>query len=344
MKLLICTQVVDSQDSNLGFFHRWIEEFAKQCEKVTVVCLKEGAYVFPENVVVLSLGKEQGTSKLTRIFRFYTYIFAHKNNYDIVLVHMNPEYIVLGGYFWRRWNKKIGLWYAHKSVTRKLRFAMHYLTQVFTVSNDSFQIRSPKVLAMGHGIDTELFKPTQHLESTTIRIYTVGRIARSKHLIEMLETLDALTAKEERFSLTIIGAPTTPEEEEYAKELVRAIETRPYREKVRMVGSVPHHELPALFHSHDVCFNFGGTGNMDKAGLEALACGIPLLTTNSSFEPLLKLYGLYVPTMEGVSVSDALLRFLSRPNQPRTLATLRNKVVEEHSLVNLIPKILKKLA
>ena len=58
MRLLIVTQVVDQNDSVLGFFHRWIEEFAKNCEKVHVICLKESVHNLPENVAVHSLGKE----------------------------------------------------------------------------------------------------------------------------------------------------------------------------------------------------------------------------------------------------------------------------------------------
>ena len=58
MKLLIITQKVDDHDDVLGFFVRWIEEFAKYVEKVTVVCLQKGTYYLPDNVTVLSLGKE----------------------------------------------------------------------------------------------------------------------------------------------------------------------------------------------------------------------------------------------------------------------------------------------
>ena len=63
MKLLITTQVVDQNDLFLGFFHGWLEEFAKHFEHITVICLKEGTHSLPENVEVISLGKERGTSR-----------------------------------------------------------------------------------------------------------------------------------------------------------------------------------------------------------------------------------------------------------------------------------------
>src|SRR3989344_7009072 len=75
MQLLIITQTVDKNDPILGFFHRWIEEFAKNFEKVTVICLEMCEHHLPKNVKVLSLGKEAGRSKFQYLFRFYKYIW-----------------------------------------------------------------------------------------------------------------------------------------------------------------------------------------------------------------------------------------------------------------------------
>lgn len=342
MRLLLCTQVVDTEDSNLGFFHRWIEEFARHCEEVLVICLREGHHALPNNVRVLSLGKESGTWRITRVCRFMRYLWDYRREYDAVLVHMNAEYVVLGGRFWKRWHKKVGLWYAHKSVTRKLRYSMAFLDRVFTVSQDSFRIPTPKLCALGHGIDTALFKPDIHTESTELRIVTVGRIAASKHLLEMLQTLDVLYARNEQFVLTVVGEATTPAEVVYKKQFQEAIAERPYADKVHVVGARTHTELPELLRTQDVAFNFATTGNMDKAGLEALATGVPLLATNPQFEPLLGPFGLYVPG-DATMAADMLQKFLSRPDRPGIVATLRNRVVTEHSLEQLIPKILNEL-
>lgn len=343
MRLLITTQVLDSQDSNLGFFHRWVEEFAANCEQVIVICLKKGDYVLPPNVTVLSLGKESGSTRFKRIYLFLKYILNYRNDYDAVFVHMNPEYVLLGGFLWHKWGKKVGLWYAHKSLTQKLKRAVSMVDRVFVVSSDTFPIKTPKLAVLGHGIDISLFKPTIHLESTETRIVTTGRIAESKHLVEMLETLDALHACGEKFTFTIVGVPTTPQEERYAVRVRQEIARRPFVDKVHVLGSIPHHRLPEVLHGQDLFFNFGATGNMDKAGLEALACGIPVLSTNPQFEALLSPYGLYVPTLAGETIAQAMVKFLSRSDRPAIAATLRNIVNAEHSLPKLIPKILAAL-
>jgi glycosyltransferase involved in cell wall biosynthesis len=342
MKILICTQVVDKADSNLGFFHRWIEEFAAHCEQVTVVCLKRGEYSFPSNVRLLSLGKEDDTSKLVRIFRFYSYITETRRNYDAVFVHMNAEYAVLGGWLWKKWGKKVSLWYAHKSVTRTLQFAMRFIDFVFTVAPDSFKIASDKVRAVGHGIDTDLFKPDIREPSLETRIITTGRVAESKKLIEMLDVLDVLYERGGLFTFTVVGEPTTPQEENYAARLRQEIGKRPYNAKVYMRGGILHDNLPKVLNLQDIFLNFSLTGNMDKAGLEALSTGVPVLSTNENFKALLQPYDLFVPSSHPTLITDALEKFVSKSDREKSAiaATLRNKIVADHSLAKLIPKIL----
>lgn len=131
MNLLILTQKVDRDDPILGFFHRWIEEFSNHCDKVTVICLSLGKYDLPKNVKVLSLGKEEQLRKrpdlgnfkrsvlgeqlnrLKYIWHFYKYIWQERKNYDSVFVHMNQEYVLLGGLIWKLFGKKVMLWRNH---------------------------------------------------------------------------------------------------------------------------------------------------------------------------------------------------------------------------------------
>ena len=344
MKLLICTQTVDSQDSNLGFFHRWIEEFSKHCEQVTVICLREGDHTLPANVRVYSLGKEHGpVSRVRYAIRFLLLIRRLRGQYDAVFVHMNPEYVLLGGFLWRRWSKRVGLWYAHRSCTKKLARAVRLVGCVLTVAPDSFPITTTKLKALGHGVDTVLFAPVPHQTSHKICIVTTGRVAASKHLIEMLDTLDVLHARHIKCTFTIVGVATSPIEEHYANQLLKEIVKRPYAESVHLLGAVPHDHLPRVLHTHNLFFNFGSTGNMDKAGLEALACGLPVITTNSAFQHILKPYGLYVPTMEGASVASAVEAFFNRTDRATVSTALRDVVVANHSLTHLIPKILAEL-
>ena len=161
MKLLVITQKVDEHDSNLGFFLVWLKTLATRFEDITVICLEAREYQLPDNVTVLSLGKEHRLSQWQYLRRLYTYIWQYRHDYDHVFVHMNPEYVILCGLLWRLWNKKILLWYTHKSVDIKLRIAEFLVTKIFTASKESFRLRSNKLQVMGHGIDVTLFAHQQ---------------------------------------------------------------------------------------------------------------------------------------------------------------------------------------
>ena len=188
MKLLIITQKVSKADSNLGFLHNWIIEFSRNCESVIVICLEKGGYDFPSNVRVLSLGKEHTKSRISYLYNFFTYIISERKNYDAVFVHMNQLYVLLGAIFWKLWSKKIALWYTHKSVTVSLRLAEKMTDIIFTASKESFRIRSKKVFVMGHGIETSLFEKSKTRESKDVlSIVTVGRISRSKHILDIIK-------------------------------------------------------------------------------------------------------------------------------------------------------------
>ena len=185
MKLLICTQVVDKNHPILGFFHRWIEEFAKHYESVHVICLYEGEHLFPAHVHVHSLGKEGGESRVKYLIRFYAYIWNLRNEYDNIFVHMNQIYVILGAPLWRLLGKRIGLWYAHGAVSISLKFAERLTNHVFTASAESFKILSKKILITGHGIDTEHFMPTNVPKD--LDLITVGRITQSKNLDTLID-------------------------------------------------------------------------------------------------------------------------------------------------------------
>ena len=98
MKLLILTQKIDKDDSLLGFFHSWVEEFAKHAESITIIALGVGEHRLPANVRVFSLGKEKGKSRLHYLMNFFRIILRERHNYERVFVHMNEEYVLLGSW------------------------------------------------------------------------------------------------------------------------------------------------------------------------------------------------------------------------------------------------------
>ncbi len=283
MKILIITQVLDTNHPILGFFHRWVEEFATQVSEVHIIALQVGEHHLPANVFVHSLGKEQGQSRFKYLWRFYSLIWKNKKEYDSVFVHMNQIYVILGTPLWRLLRKKIGLWYAHGTVSRSLKIAVSLTDIVFTSTPQGLQIDTPKRVIVGQGIDMELFSYKERTPNEIPHFIVDGRIAPSKHIDVLLRACALVRDSGQKFTFTIVGAPITLEEHAYAKELKALIQELQLTEFVRWYGGVTQAQLVPLLHESDIYIHDGATQSLDKVLVQAVATGLPTISSNRAF-------------------------------------------------------------
>lgn len=335
MRLLILTQKVDKNDPILGFFHEWIREFSKNVESVMVICLEKGGVDLPENVKVFSLGKEIGVSKIRYVFNFYRLIWKYKNEYDSVFVHMNQIYVILGGLFWKMWGKRMGLWYTHKQVGFSLGISLFLTDFVFSASKKSFRIQTKKLKVLGHGIDTELFKPSKYINDNDPYILTVGRITKVKNIDLIIDAVKVMKEETKRIRLVIVGGPIYPEDYDYLKKLKEKTKEYNLESEVNFVGSMEHNKMPDLYQKARMFINLSDTGSLDKAILESMSCGIPVLTSNESF---VSIFGEKNITTKNLDDITSHIKVLLGAEE--NSGNLRDYIVANHSLQNLIPRIL----
>lgn len=329
MRLLIITQKADKNDPVLGFFHRWIEEFSKRYEKVSVICLEEGETSLPSNVRVYSLGKEEKNfqfsifgfdrltilrnsrdnfQKLKYLWRFYKYIWALRKDYDAVFVHMNQEYVLLGAKHWFFMGKPVYLWRNHAQGSFLTRLAMMLSKKVFCTSPESFTARFKKTKLMPAGIDTDFFMPDPQIERLPNSILFLGRISPVKRVLEFIEWYKGLS---ESYVATIAGGPVKGDEA-YADEVRRLAPL-----SIKFTGPVTQEGALRLYQSHEKYVNMTPAGSLDKTILEAASCGCEIICDN----PFLK------EKLAGKLGNEA-----------------RRYVVENHSLSLLMEKILKEIS
>ncbi len=346
MKLLILTQSLDKNDKILGFFHAWVEAFAKECEQVTVIALRVGSYELPKNVKVLSLGKEEGVSRVKYLSRFFRSIVRERNNYDTVFVHMNPIYIVLGGILWKLMGKKVALWYTHREVDCKLRLGVLGADTIFSSTSDSFRITTSKAHFMGHGIDVRFWGSITPEENKKVfTILQVGRITPIKHCELLIEAAAYLKQHGKRpFRVIFLGDPAAVGDDEYFASLRRSVEEKSLSSEVVFAGSGTSIEVRNQYRAAHVTINMLPTGGMDKVVLESLAAGVPALTTNQTWRAL---FGSYSDTFilpelnpsSGVELGARLLLLSEHDIPLETLKELKTKVTREASHEALVRKM-----
>lgn len=345
MKLLILTQKVDINDDLLGFFHGWIKEFAKNCEQVIVICLEKNQYDLPENIKVLSLGKEEGSGKLKYIFRFYKYIWQEKKNYDKVFVHMNPEYAVMGGLFWRLMGKKIGLWYAHGHAPFSLKIAEKFTNIIFTSTKSGCRINSQKIKVVGQGIDVGIFKNQKlKIKNTYFKILTVGRISPVKDFETLIKAIEVLNIKKIELYVDIVGGAGLPMQKKYLENLKEIVGEKKLNHVIKFLGPIPNKDVLKYYQDADLFVNMSHTGSLDKVMIEAMACGLPVLTCNESMEEVLGGYRNYLmfekKDFRMLSEKVMQIKNLEYHERIELGMKLRELVKKDHGLENLIKKIL----
>jgi glycosyltransferase involved in cell wall biosynthesis len=345
MKLLIVTQAVDAKHPVLGFFVRWIEEFAKHAESIEVICLQKGEYTLPQNVRVHSLGKEQGGSRVIYVLRFYAAIWRLRHEYDAVFVHMNPEYVVLAGMLWRLWGKPATLWYMHKSVNLWLRIATFFATIVFTASKESFRLTTNKLHVMGHGIDTERHIPKHIPSSGAIRLMTSGRVTPIKRIDVIVGAFLELKRRGISATLSIFGAPTSPGDEAYQAGLCTKLREAGENPDAVFMGSIPHAQMPIKRASMDYFLHASETGSLDKTILDASISGVISFSSSEAYGDLFAGFEQYLAYPQGDSTALAsrivALEALSPQERAHIRDTLKARVIASHSLGSLISAILK---
>jgi len=282
MKLLIVTQKVDSTDPILGFFHRWIVEFAKHAEKVTVICLEEGIHQLPSNVSVYSLGKEKGNSKLQFIVRFYSLIFSLRNDYDSVFVHMNQIYVVLGGLLWRLWNKKILFWRNHAKGSFATRIAAALSNRIFYTSPQSYTARFSRSKRMPVGIDADFFSSDSVFLKRNSILF-LGRFSQVKNTQMFVDALTILDEFALDFCADIIGSAVTIQDQKYEEDVKRSSSYLFEKKRIWFQSSISYEATSDVYRKYWLYVNLTPDGSLDKTILEAMASGIPVLILNSAF-------------------------------------------------------------
>ncbi|MBI2038965.1 MAG: glycosyltransferase family 4 protein [Candidatus Niyogibacteria bacterium] len=336
-KLLIITQKVDRKDRNLGFFHRWLEEFAEYAD-LTVITSFIGDHALPANVRLYSFGKDRGVSRLGRIREYRRLYALHSREADAVFFHMVPEFVVaaLPVILFRR--HRTALWYVHGSVPLWLRLASRLVDGIFTASKESFRLASPKVIRTGHAIDAEFFRPAASAApQNAVRLLVLGRISPVKKIEDIIEACARLSGV--AWILSIVGGPLTSADEAYVKMLRERISEKDLKNNIVWRGAHSYGEMPAIYQSHDLFISMSGTGSVDKAVLEAMACGLTVITANEAFRGILPAK-YFLESRDPQFLAERITRLM---NELRPNSELRSIVEHHHSLSRTVRTIAERL-
>ncbi len=343
MKLLITTQTVDKNDPILGFFHRWLTEFAKHFERIDVICLREGVHELPAHVHVHSLGKEYGESRVKYILRFYHFFskIFFQIRVDYVFFHMGAINNVLATPFFlvRKFFKtRFYWWKTHgKAWALKERVASIVCDRVFTAGGKSFGTNAKKVTVVGHAIDTKMFIPSKNANHGGRVGIVVGRVVPIKKIEIAINAMSEVVRTHKDVTLHIIGNA----DNEVYKDSLKALAKKCSLDNISFSDGVPQPQIVSQYQRALFLLNPAYEAGFDKVVLEAMASGVIPLTSIPSFKPILDPYGLYIEPNDVSGYVKAILKIyeMNSPARDELTQKLRNIAVSNHSIDTLSKRI-----
>lgn len=207
------------------------------------------------------------------------------------------------------------------------------------------EIDAEKIKVIYNGINLEYFKPDSSVTRKESLILGVGRLVVKKGFGDLLEACQLLKKKNISFQCLIVGEG--PE----ALELEKARKTLGLENEVTFTGAKNLEEVFSLMQTATLfCLpcKFAPDNNVDALPtvlLEALACGLPIVSTNISGTPEIvdsNENGLLVEQNDPKALSNQMERLLSSPILRASFAEKgREKAVDKFDLHKNVKTLIK---
>lgn len=352
---------MNTKSSTLGFMVRWVTKLSEKYDSIIVICLYKGEFKLPENVKVISLGKEgfqkqflEKNSKfkkiITRIkyiFRFYYIILKERNNYDKVFVHMNEEFIFLGGYIWRWMGKPVSLWSNHYMGNWMKDMAGYLCKNVFFTSRFSYTANKekfPNGIQMPVGVDTESLDVKETFERPENSILFLARLDPSKKPEIILKALKKLQEEGYQFTMDFVGGTSVDKWPTYEAEVKKLKEDLGLSDNVRFIGAVPSTETYKYYLSHQIYINVAKSGMLDKTIFKALAADLVTITTSVDYNEMIGsvVHDEFKVEQDSVDSLVEKLRHvlnMDKEHKLHKVKQMQEVIISKHSLSTLVNRI-----
>ena len=183
-------------------------------------------------------------------------------------------------------------------------------------------IPAEKIAIIPFGVDLDLFSSVQRPDlSRPLRFVFLGSLGARKGVPLLLQAWRSLGTHDAE--LWLAG----PVHERHRRLI-------PPLPGLRLIGKVPHRELPGLLRQCDVLVLPSYFEGLAQVQLEALASGLPIIATEATGAPDLitnGVEGYTIPTGDGEALRVALQRFIAAPDDLLHMSPAARRCAERYS-------------
>lgn len=345
-RIVFMCQAVDVDDPVLATTVPWLEALARKpgVEHIDALTLREGRHSLPANVVVKPFRR---ANRLATAAAFYRALLGSlRPRPDLFFIYQGGDYPAMLQPFRLLLRIPVVQWKAHSFISGKMAFYARWFDDlILTSARAAFPMDLAKIRVVGQGIDTNRFCIEERPRLGDL--VAVGRIAPTKCIEQMVVAVAVANRSHGTDHRLNVYGPVLPGQEEYTASLHALIGEQGAGEWVTLNGPLTQEQLPALLNSHRASINFT-IGAIDKTAVEAMACGLPVVTCNDSIAEVLPadLHPALVCERDDPEAQARLVHeLLSRPDEEIAGIgqRLRDLVVSDHSVDRLFDRMLEEI-
>jgi glycosyltransferase involved in cell wall biosynthesis len=281
VKLVFVTQSADPAHPVLGATLAKIRELAARVEEVVVIADSADGAALPANCRVRTFA---APSQAARGARYVAALAPELVDRPVaILAHMAPVFAVIAAPLARPLRVPLLLWFTQQASGRALVTAERVVDRILTVDQRTVPISSPKVRAIGHGIDVAALPCVPERRPPLRRLLGLGRYAPVKGWETVLRALPQLPDA----TLTVHGPTLTEADRVELPRLEALAGELGVRDRVTLGGDVPYATVPQLFGLADAVVNATRGNAADKVVYEAAAACLPVFAASPVFDTLL---------------------------------------------------------
>jgi glycosyltransferase involved in cell wall biosynthesis len=203
------------------------------------------------------------------------------------------DYKILGPLFKLIWKKAFALVACSEGLKeRSLRF-----------------LPSATIDVIPNGVNLERFSPAQNKDRRdTFKLLTVGRLSVTKRVEMLIDAVEILHRAGMKISFTIVGGGA-------GKELLRQIiSAKKLDAIIKVAGRADAEKMPEVYRQSDLFISASMQEGMSNAMLEAMASGLPIVTTRcEGVDELIKDNGVIVENATAAEIAMSIKSVIENP-------------------------------
>jgi len=232
-------------------------------------------------------------------------------------IRLKLDYKILGPVFAAIWKKAAALVAVSRGLkNRALSFLPTVAIDVIPngVDLDRF---SPATCGQGLAPGTG---PGANRSADVLRLLTVGRLSFTKRVEILIDAVEILHKEGCKVHFTVVGGG------QFEQKLKQIVAERNLGDIIEITGRIEAENIPQVYCQNDIFISASVQEGMSNAMLEAMASGLPIITTRcEGVEELIVDNGIVVESPSGTDIATAIKKLISERHTYREFSAASRK-------------------